>query len=87
MASTSGTLYAGITGNLAGRVQQHKNDEIPGFTKKYHCHKLVYYEEYQYVDDAIAREKQLKTWNRNKKEILIKSMNPQWKDLSEGWTT
>lgn len=82
MASASGTLYIGITSNLVRRIYEHKNDLVEGFTKKYQCHKLVYYEQTKEVLSAIAREKQLKKWNRAKKEWLIKTMNPTWKDLS-----
>ena len=85
MASESGTLYTGFSNYLYERVHQHKNDLIDGFTSKYKCHKLVYYEEYEYVMDALEREKQIKRWNRKKKENLIKMLNPQWKDLAEDW--
>lgn len=81
MASFSGTLYVGITNDLVRRVEEHKQGKIPGFTQKYGCKKLVYYEEYEYVYDAIEREKQLKKWNRKKKEELIKEMNSHWRDL------
>jgi putative endonuclease len=83
MASESGTLYIGMTNNLGRRVWEHKNNEIDGFTKKYNCNKLVYYEYGQDVNGTIAREKQLKKWNRKKKEVLIKSINPRWSDLSK----
>lgn len=85
MASLSGTLYIGVTNDLYKRTYQHKNDLIQGFTKKYQCHKLVYFEETSDVESAIAREKQLKNWNRAKKEFIIKTLNPQWKDLSNNW--
>lgn len=85
MASFSGTLYTGITNDLYKRVWQHKNDIIEGFTKKYQCHKLVYFEETSDIESAILREKQIKGWGRKKKEALIKSQNPHWKDLSAGW--
>jgi len=85
MASLSGTLYIGFTNSLYNRISQHKKGTVDGFTKKYKCHKLVYYEEYQYIADAIAREKQLKGWSRNKKQTLIKKLNPHWNDLSEDW--
>ena len=76
-------LYIGVTNNLMRRLYEHKNDFVEGFTKKYRVHKLVYYEEYSDVKDAIQREKQLKKWNRIKKENLIQQLNPTWKDLSE----
>lgn len=85
MASLSGTLYIGVTNDLYKRVYQHKNNLIEGFTKKYQCHKLIYFEETSDVESAIAREKQLKNWNRKKKEFLIKTKNPRWKDLSDDW--
>ncbi len=78
-------LYIGVTGNLAGRVRQHKERVVEGYTKKYHVTKLVYFEEYQYVYDAIVREKQLKGWLRSKKDALVTSMNPKWRDLSDEW--
>ena len=76
-------LYIGVTNNIMRRLYEHKNDFVEGFTKKYRVHKLVYYEEYSDVKDAIQREKQLKKWNRIKKENLIQQLNPTWKDLSE----
>ncbi len=79
------TLYTGVTSELKGRVLQHKRKEADGFTKRYNINKLVYYEEFQYINDAIAREKQIKGGSRQKKIELIESMNPEWKDLSEGW--
>ena len=85
MASVSGTLYVGVTGGLEGRVVQHKKAEVEGFTKKYKCNKLVYFEEYDNIEQAIRREKQIKKWRRNKKEFLIKQINPGWRDLSQDW--
>ncbi|MEK7096664.1 MAG: GIY-YIG nuclease family protein [Patescibacteria group bacterium] len=84
MASESGTLYVGVTGNLYRRVAEHKNGQIDGFTTKYQCHKLVYFEETPDVVSAIEREKQIKKWRREKKEYLIRTINPTWADLSEG---
>lgn len=75
------TLYIGITSNLSRRVYEHKNELIEGFTKKYHVKKLVYYEEHKEVTDAIAREKQLKGWRREKKERLIATQNPLWDEI------
>ena len=83
MASSSGTLYIGMTNNLGRRVDEHKEGRIDGFSKKYFCKKLVYYEHYQYVSDAISREKEIKKWRREKKHGLIKSINSRWKDLAE----
>lgn len=82
MASESGTLYLGVTNDLERRVYEHKSDLIEGFSKKYQCHKLVYFEEYGDIDQAIEREKQLKNWHRKWKVDLIKTINPQLKDLS-----
>jgi putative endonuclease len=79
------TLYVGVTSELENRVLQHKNKVYDGFTSKYEINKLVYYEEYQWVQDAIAREKQLKGGSRQKKIDLILSINPSWSDLSDGW--
>jgi len=85
LASSSGTLYIGVTNNLERRVSEHKLGIVEGFTKKYGCKKLVYYEHYSDINLAIAREKILKGWLRVKKENLIKTVNPKWKDLSEEW--
>ena len=82
LASESGTLYIGVTNNLIRRIWEHKNDSVEGFTKKYGCHKLIYFEEYYDPKTAILREKQLKNWNRQKKQNLIKTLNPSWKDLA-----
>ena len=82
MGSDNGNaIYIGVTNNLERRVWEHKSGVIDGFTKRYQCHKLLYFEEYGDVRDAIAREKQLKRWSRNKKETLIQSMNPERRDL------
>lgn len=84
MSSDTGTLYIGFTNNIERRNQEHKQNIIEGFTKKYKCHKLVYFEQFQNVYEAIKREKELKKWRREKKENLIRMNNPSWKDLSEG---
>ena len=75
-------LYIGVTQNLLKRVQQHKDRLTDGFTKKYHVSDLIYYEETDSIMGAIGREKQLKGWRREKKESLIKKMNPDWIDLA-----
>ncbi len=75
-------LYIGVTNNLIRRIIEHKAEEIPGFTKRYHCTALLYYEEFSDIRNAIAREKQLKGWTRQKKEELIASMNPRRIDLA-----
>jgi len=86
MTNKSNTaLYVGVTSELFNRVLKHKLKIYEGFTSKYHCEKLVYYEEYQWVHDAIAREKQLKAGSRQKKINLIVENNPSWSDLSSGW--
>lgn len=84
MASSSGTLYVGMTNNLIRRTREHKNKLNNCFSKKYSCTKLVYYESYKYVLNCIAREKQIKKYNRRKKEALINSVNPHWNDLYNG---
>lgn len=75
-------IYFGMTNNLERRVYEHKNKMIDGFTKKYNVTKLVYYENTSEVNAAIAREKEIKKWRREKKNKLIESKNPEWKDLS-----
>lgn len=85
MASATGTLYVGMSGFFFTRVGQHKAGEIEGFSRTYHCNRLVYYEDYDNVHKAIAREKQLKGWRRAKKVALIESKNPRWEDLAENW--
>ena len=77
--------YIGITSDLQHRVWQHKNGAFEGFTNKYKCHDLVYFERYDNVHRAIGRENELKGWMRAKKIALIESMNPRWQDLSEHW--
>jgi putative endonuclease len=83
--SRSHVLYTGVTGGLVRRVFQHKNKLVEGFTSRYNLTRLVYYEQFVYPDAAIAREKEIKGWRRSKKIRLIESMNPLWRDLSEGW--
>jgi putative endonuclease len=85
MSSRSLNLYTGVTGDLFNRVLQHKAQEIEGFTKRYHIDRLVYYETFEYVNNAIAREKQIKAWTRAKRLALIKTINPTWQDLAKGW--
>ncbi len=79
----NGTLYTGVTTNLAKRVWEHKKDIIEGFTKKYGVHLLVYYELHDDIISAITREKQIKKWNRAWKLELIERKNPDWRDLWE----
>jgi putative endonuclease len=85
MASRSRNLYAGVTGDLCRRALEHKRGEIEGFTKRYNIHRLVYFETFKYIDNAIAREKQVKAWTRAKRLALIDGMNPTWQDLAKGW--
>jgi len=79
----NGTLYIGVTSDLERRVWEHKEGVIEGFTKKYDVHRLVYYEVHHEMGEAIAREKQLKKWNRAWKIELIEKSNPEWRDLRE----
>ena len=85
MASRSKTLYCGVTGDLTKRVWQHKNHVFDGFTDKYRIERLVYYERYGQVVNAITRETQVKKWSRAKKITLIERENPTWIDLAEDW--
>ena len=80
---TNTVVYVGITNNLERRIYEHKNGLFEGFTKRYNVHKLIYYEATTDVKVAIGREKQIKGWTRAKKENLVNSINPTWKDLSE----
>lgn len=76
-------IYVGVTNDLARRMYEHKNKLVDGFTKKYNINKLVYFEESQDINAAIAREKEIKKWRREKKNILVNLVNPKWRDLSE----
>ena len=78
-----GTIYIGVTNNIARRMYEHRNQLIDGFTSKYKLDKLVYAEESENVEDAIRREKQLKNWHRNWKINLVESVNPNWEDWYE----
>ena len=77
-----GTLYIGVTSDLATRIEAHRNGCVDGFTKEYRVHTLVYFEAHEDMYEAIQREKRLKKWNRAWKIRLIEEMNPEWKDLS-----
>ncbi|MDO5969041.1 GIY-YIG nuclease family protein [Flavivirga aquimarina] len=81
----NGTLYIGVTNDLERRIFEHKRKMISGFTSKYDLNKLMYFEQFQYVNDAIKREKQLKNWNRQWKIDLIEKTNQNWIDLSIDW--
>jgi putative endonuclease len=78
-----GTLYIGVTSDIVKRVYQHKNDFVDGFTRKYELKRLVYYEVFDEIAEAIKREKQLKEWQRKWKIELIEKQNPKWEDLYE----
>ena len=81
MSDNSMTLYTGVTNDLFRRVQEHKSGEGSKFTSRYHFDRCVYYEIFESIDQAIEREKQIKGWTRAKKIALVKTMNPQWRDL------
>jgi putative endonuclease len=85
IASISRVLYIGMTGNLRKRVWEHKNGIFEGFSKQYRCHRLVWFQSYDDVANAIDREKQLKRWNRAKKEWLIAQKNSTWEDFAAEW--
>jgi putative endonuclease len=77
-----GTLYIGVTSNLAARIEAHRDGSVDGFTKQYGVHTLVYFEVHTEMYEAIQREKRLKKWNRAWKIRLIEEINPEWRDLS-----
>jgi putative endonuclease len=81
----TGTLYIGMTNSIYRRALEHRHGEIEGFSSKYRCNRLVYYESFDDVHKAIGREKQLKGWIRAKKIVLIESKNPRWEDLAGTW--
>ncbi len=83
----NGTLYIGVTSRLRMRIAEHKNGAFPGFSKKYGCTRLVWYESHGDMRAAIRREKNLKRWLRDWKLELIDEFNPDWRDLSEDWWT
>ena len=83
----NGTLYIGVTNNLERRIFEHKHKLIEGFSKKYNLTKLMYFEIFQHIDEAIKREKRLKKWKREWKINLIEENNPDWKDLASDWST
>jgi putative endonuclease len=85
MASISKVLYIGVTNNIYRRSLEHKQGLNEGFTQKYNCHKLVHYDSYDDIYEAIEREKQLKRWRREKKVKLIERDNLYWNDLSDSW--
>ena len=81
-----GTLYIGVTNDLSRRIEEHRNKTFSGFTQKYAVNRLVYFESFQYVYDALQREKQLKKWNRAWKIALIEKANPQWRNFYSSLT-
>jgi len=76
-------VYVGVTNDIERRVYEHETGENKGFTKKYNCHYLVYYEHFTNIEDAIDREKEIKKWRREKKDSLISSFNPEWNFLND----
>jgi putative endonuclease len=80
-----GTLYIGVTADLLHRISEHKTNKVAGFTRQYGVHTLIYYEQYEYIEDAITREKRLKKWHRKWKIELIENSNPKWKDLYQNF--
>jgi putative endonuclease len=85
LSNVSRMLYVGVTGDLNRRLFEHKNKLVPGYSRNYNLHKLVYIEAYGNVNDAIYREKEIKGWLRSKKADLIKSTNPRWNDLAANY--
>jgi len=85
MTNRSRTLYAGVTNDLERRVYEHKSGLVPGFTSRYSITVLVYYESFSDINEAIAREKQIKGRLRARKVALVESMNPEWRDLAREW--
>jgi putative endonuclease len=85
LASKSRTLYIGVTGFLTARILQHKTGDTVSFTSRYNINRLVYYESFRYVNNAMSRETQLKSWSRKRKIVLIEAGNPLWDDLANDW--
>ncbi len=83
LASKSRVLYIGVTNDIERRVREHKEKRNEGFTARYNVNRLVYFETYHDIRDAIVREKQIKGWLRERKVVLIESVNPTWRDLSD----
>ena len=78
-------MYVGMTSNIERRLYEHKQELADGFTKRYHVHKLVYYEQTNDAYAAVTRERQLKGWTRKRKNELVETVNPNWEDLSTSW--
>ena len=85
MTNGSRNLYVGVTNDLVRRVYQHKQKLVDGFTKRYNLTWLAYHEQTSNIESAITREKEIKAWRRSKKNQLIESFNPRWRDLSQDW--
>ena len=85
MASKSRHIYTGVTNNIERRVREHKEGRIEDFTRRYRINRLVYFERFQYIGNAIEREKEIKSWNRTKRTALVEGINPTWEDLSLEW--
>lgn len=85
LSSKSRRIYTGVTNDVERRVREHKEGRIEGFTRRYRINRLVYFERFHYVKNAIAREKEIKSLDRAKRVALIEAMNPTWSDLSEEW--
>ena len=85
LGSISGVLYIGVTNDLERRLSEHKSGSVDGFTKKYRVNRLLWYERYDRIEDAIGREKQMKNWRRDKKARLIERDNPDYADISQEW--
>jgi putative endonuclease len=85
LASRTRVLYVGVTANLVRRMWEHRTGALPGFTRRYGVHRLVYYEATNTPSASICREKQVKSWARVKKVAMIESINPEWHDLAEPW--
>ena len=85
LASRGGTLYIGVTNDLQRRVHEHQEGLVAGFTSRYNVTRLVSFEEFPTMLEAIVREKRLKGWRRHKKVALVEARNPRWRDLGEDW--
>ena len=85
LTNVSKMLYIGVTNDLERLIYEHKHKLVPGFSAKYNLHRLVYFEAFGHIGDAIARDKELKGWLRSKKVALIQSQNPKWLDLAADW--
>src|SRR5579859_132777 len=85
VASIGGTLYIGVTNNIDRRAFEHREELIDGFSKRYDCKRLVYFEEFSDIRSAIEQEKRIKGWTRKRKIALIESINPEWQDLAKDW--